>query len=250
MKRRKTAFEKWFSWSRHQRRQGASEVAAALQGVDLQALKRQRVAGETPQYTHGSQPVLSEHLERLAGEFAGQPQLLLHHAALIVMVRREAQLDVHYRQFRALWDAECAFLCRHLNLRWLVSACDTFIDHDSDPVLRALMLQAVLLVNTVKLCESERFVQATGAPPADQPAALHTLQTQRVALFDGLSAFTAGTDDTLRNMHWRLQAVCALHPLGAVVLEVFDRLQQPGNDNVYLRFRQRHTRGKTGWWTS
>lgn len=43
------------------------------------------------------------------------------------------------------------FLCQHLNLRWLISACDTFIDHDSDPTLRALMLQGVLLVNTVKL---------------------------------------------------------------------------------------------------
>lgn len=248
MKRRKTAWEKWFSWSRHQRRQGASEVAAALQNVDFQALKQQKVAGRAPQYTHGSQPVLSEHLERLRGEFAGQAQLLLHHASLIVLIRREADVAGHYAQFRALWEAESTFLCRHLNLRWLVSACDTFIDHDANPLLRALMMQAVLLVNTVKLCESERFLQAGDAPLADQPCALHLLQTQRVALFDGLSAFTAGTDDTLRNMRWRLQDVCALHPLGALVLEIFDRLQREPNDNVYLRFRRRHTREKTRWW--
>lgn len=248
MKRRKTAFERWFSWSRHQRRQGASAVAAALQNVDFQALKQQKMAGQVPQYLHGSQPVLQEHLDKLQGEFAGQPQLLWYHASLIVMLRREAQVAEHYAQFRALWDAERDFLCQHLNLRWLVSACDTFIDHDSDPTLRALMVQGVLLVNTVKLCESERFLQATDAPLADQPQALHRLQTQRVPLFDGLSAFTAGTDDTLRNMRWRLQDVCALHPLGAVVLEIFDRLQREGNDNVYLRFQRRHTRDKTRWW--
>lgn len=73
------------------------------------------------------------------------------------------------------------------------------------------------------------------------------MQTQRVPLFDGLSAATVGADDTLRNMRWRLQDVCAQRTLGAVVLEIFDRLQNEGHDNVYLRFRQRHTRDKTRW---
>lgn len=249
MKRRKTAFEKWFSLSRHQRRQGASEVAAALLDVNLQVLKTQKVPGDAPQYLHGSYPDLREHLQHLQGEFAGQPQLLLHHAALIVLIRREAQTGSQYARFRALWDAESEFLCRHLNLRWLVSACDTFIDHDRDPLLRALMVQGTLLVNTVKLCETERFLQSPpDAPLSDQPAALHRLQSGRVALFDGLAGFTAGTDDTLRNMRWRLNEVCALHPLGVVVREIFERLQQDGNDNVYLRFRQRHTRDRTRWW--
>ena len=57
-----------------------------------------------------------------------------------------------------------------------------------------------------------------------------------------------GTDDTLRNMRWRLEAVCQLHPLGAVVMEILERLQRESNDNVYLRFKQRHTREKTRWW--
>ena len=250
MKRRKTVFEHWFSWSRHQRRQGAAEVTANLQRADLQALKQQTVAGEQPQYGHGAQPDLREHLQRLEGEFAGQSRLLLHHATLIVLIRREAQIGRHYAQFRALWDAERDFLCRHLNLPWLVSACDTFIDHDRDPVLRALMLQAVLLVNTVKLCETERFLQhPEGGAPADRPEALQALQSGRVPLLDGLSAFTVGTDDTLRNMRWRLQSVCALHPLGMLVLEVFDRLtREDAGDNVYLRFRRRHTRVRTQWW--
>ena len=74
------------------------------------------------------------------------------------------------------------------------------------------------------------------------------LRTHRVDLFDGLSAFIPGTDDTLRNMRWRMDEVCAQHPLGVVVQEIFDRLQREGHDNVYLRFRQRHTRDKTSWW--
>ena len=248
MKRRKTAFEKWFSWSRHQRRQGAKEVATALSDVDFQVLKQQKVPGESPQPLHGSQPVLREHLELLQNEFAGQPRLLLHHASLIVLIRREAEVESHYPRFRALWDAERDFLCQHLSLRWLVSACDTFIDHDGDPTLRALMMQGPLLVNTVKLCESERFLQGTQTSAEDQADALEAVRTRRIPLFDGLSAFTAGTDDTLRNMRWRMGEVCAQHPLGAVVLEIFERLQREGNDNVYLRFKRRHTRDKTRWW--
>jgi len=29
---------------------------------------------------------------------------------------------------------------------------------------------------------------------------------------------------------------------------IFERLQLPGNDNVYARFRQRHVRDRTRWW--
>ena len=69
-----------------------------------------------------------------------------------------------------------------------------------------------------------------------------------MGLFDGIAGFIPGTDDTLRNMRWRLEAVCQLHPLGALVMEIFERLQRESNDNVYLRFKQRHTREKTRWW--
>jgi len=252
MKRPKNAFEKWFSFSRHRRRLGAGPLGAQLEQQDLQALKVQRVPaapGQERVYAHGSTPDLAGHLGRLRGEFVGQPELLYHHAQLIVLVRREADTRVHYARFEALWLAEAPFLCKHLDLRWLVAACDTFMDHAQDPVLRALALSAVVLVNTVKLQETERFLAGAGATTApEQPEALEALRTHRVNLFDGLSAFIAGTDDTLRNMRWRLDAVCALHPLGVVVQEVFGRLQREGHDNVYLRFRQRHTRDKTRWW--
>ena len=236
MKRRKSSFEKWFSFSRHRRRFGAGALGTALEHEDLQALKKQVVAVAGAQervYAHGSAPDLAEHLLRLRTEFVGQPELLYRHAQLIVLVRREVDVRANCERFERLWLAETPFLC------------------SQDPVLRAMCLGAVALVNTVKLQETERLLLGQNALAApDRPEALETLRTQRVNLFDGLSAFIPGTDDTLRNMRWRLDDVCALHPLGAVVLEIFDRLQQPGNDNVYLRFRQRHTREKTGWWKS
>ena len=57
-----------------------------------------------------------------------------------------------------------------------------------------------------------------------------------------------GTDDSLRNMRWRLDKVCGQHELGQIVIEIFDRLQQSENDNIYSRSKARHTREKTRWW--
>lgn len=249
-RRRKTRFEHWFSLSRHRRRAGASTLSPTLGGRDLQELKKtlvQAVQGEQPEHLHGSLVDLREHLERLRREFIGQPELLYHHATLIVLIRREAQTRENFSMLRALWLAEPDFLCASLDLRWLIAACDSFIDHDSDPLVRATLMNGVLLVNTIKLQETERFLGGS-APVADDLQARDALQAGRVPLFDGLAAFVPGTDDTLRNMRWRLDQVCALHPLGAIVMEIFDRLQRDGNDNVYARFRQRHTRDRTRWW--
>ena len=76
----------------------------------------------------------------------------------------------------------------------------------------------------------------------------HTLQNERVALFDGTSALAVGTDDTFRNMRWRLDKVCSHHELGQIVIEIFDRVQNEENNNVYSRARKRHTRERTRWW--
>ena len=246
-RRRKTRIEKWFSFNRYRRRFGARALAADLLGDDIEALKRSIVSGEEAEYAYGSLPDLQAHLQRLRREFIGQPELIYHHAALIVLIRRESEVARNFARFKQLWLAEQAFLSEHLDLRWLVAACDTLIDHDPDAALRAALMNGVLLVNTVKLQETERFLQ-THAGVVDDPQALAALQSGRVGLCDGLSAFVAGTDDTLRNMRWRLERVCSVHPLAPIVLVIFERLQLPANDNVYSRFRQRHTSDRTSWW--
>lgn len=244
--RKKSKFEQWFSFSRHQRRFGADKVYAQFNDLDLDKLKTTRIEGAELTYTHGSAKDLNEHIEQLKQEFVGQPQLNHYHASLIVLIRREVDSQNNYAKFKALWLAEREFLLRSLNIRWLISACDTFIDFDEDACLKATLMNAVVLINTLKLQETERFL-------CDQSVTVNSehqqyLQHQRYALFDGTSAFAVGTDDTLRNMRWRLEQVCEIHPLGQIVIEIFDRLQRDENNNVYSRFKQRHTREKTRWW--
>lgn len=244
--RKKSKFEQWFSFSRHKRRFGADKVYQTLANRNIEQLKTTIIQGDTITYTYGSATDLNEHIQNLKQEFIGQPELNHFHASLIVLIRRDIDVDKNYQTFKELWLTERDFLLENLNTRWLISACDTFIDYDDDKTLQAILMNAISLINTIKLQETEHLLCQTHYQENEQIK--QQLQHERVALFDGTSAFAVGTDDTLRNMRWRLDKVCAYHELGQIVIEIFERLQSQQNHNVYSRFRQRHTRERTRWW--
>src|SRR5690606_9534235 len=156
--RKKSKFEQWFSFSRHQRRFGADKVYAQLADVDIEQLKSEIIIGDQIEYTHGSAKDLNEHIEQLKHEFVGQPALNHYHASLIVLIRREVDVEENFEKFKALWESERDFLLASLNIRWLISACDTFLDLHDDVTLKATLMNAVVLINTLKLQETERFL--------------------------------------------------------------------------------------------
>lgn len=207
---------------------------------------RERIveAGEAVQ-TRGSDKSFGRHMANLRREFSGQPELLLHHARTVVLIRREVRLSESLGQFFALWDQETAFLCQKMNLRWLISAADTFAEHAPDPQERTVGMMASLLGNTVKIGESDRYI--CGAETlAPLPERIDMLQAELVPLFEGTSVFTVGTDDTLRNMYWRLKPFFAVGPAGMILKTIYDRIQV--NDTAFARLRALHHRDRTGWW--
>ena len=247
--RQKSKFEQWFSFSRHKRRFGAGKINDYLNQSNIDDLKNTLIEGDDIVYTYGSANDLNEHIDNLKKEFVGQSALAHYHATLIVLIRRNVDIQKNYQTFKALWLNEKEFLLQHLNTRWLISACDTFIDLDDDFVLKNLMMNAALLINTIKLQETENLLYNINFNElfenADKKA---ELQSVRVPLFDGTQAMAVGTDDTLRNMRWRLDKLCQSHELGDIVIEIFDRLQSDENNNVYSRSKKRHTRERTRWW--
>lgn len=244
--RKKSRFEQWFSFSRHQRRFGADKVYESLAQNNIATLKNNIIQGDNIVYTYGSAKDLNEHIENLKQEFVGQPELMHFHASLIVLIRRDIDVQKNYEKFKELWLTERDFLLNNLNTRWLISACDTFIDYDDDVTLQAILMNAITLINTIKMQETEHILCETQLNENEQKRS--QLQSERVALFDGTSAFAIGTDDTLRNMRWRLDKICNHHELGQIVIEIFARLQLEQNNNVYSRFKKRHTRERTRWW--
>jgi len=240
--RRKSAIERFLSLNQHRKRWRAKGHFSPL--ADFAAMRDQIIAAGEPVQTHGSEKSLDAHVANLQCEFSGQPELVFHHAKLIVLIRREFRLKETLAQFFALWESEVDFLCTHLNLRWLVSAADTFAEH-AEGSQRAVAMMATLLANTVKIAESDRYIRGAEAltPMADR---IEKLQTELVPLFEGTSVFTIGPDDTLRNMRWRLEPFFAEGAAGAILKAVYDRLQV--NDTAFARLRALHRRERTGWW--
>lgn len=244
-KRDKTKFEKWFSLSRHQRRSGAKKLSSLI-STDFKSQRKQIITGNQVTYTHGSSNSLEEHFSALRDEFIGQSELCYTHAKIIVLIRRDFETKNHFKLFEQLWLEEKEHLLKNLNTRWLIAATDTFADYSNDDAIKSLSVACVCLLNTVKLQESERFITNAQNYKDDNEKINRLDNEERFALFDGTSVFKFGTDDTLRNMRWRIDKVAKLNVAGEILLEIFKRLQK--HDTIYKRTKDRHVRDKTGWW--
>ncbi|CAD7023981.1 hypothetical protein REJC140_00392 [Pseudorhizobium endolithicum] len=243
MPRKKTKFENFFSFTRHQRRWGGRKHSELPD--DLEGLKTILVETDARPAEMGQIKSLDKHVENLRIQFSGKPELLFHHAKLIVLVRREFDTKENYKRFRGLWDQESAFLRKQSDLRWLISAADTFADHDEDPLTRSIAMMTSLLVNTIKVCETDRFIRGCETAPVIGER-IERINNGHRALFDGITFINVGIDDTLRNMRWRLESYFRHGPAGEIAAEVFARLQE--HDTAYGRLRALHHRERNNWW--
>ena len=244
-RRDKTRFEKWFSLSRHKRRSGAIELSDQIATNFLQQ-KQTIIDGSKIRYTHGSSDNLEEHFITLRGEFVGQSELCLTHAKIIVLIRRDFDAKNHFALFEYLWQDEKDYLLKNLNTRWLMSAADTFADHSNNDAIKSLSLACSCLLNTIKMQESERFIANLDKNVDDKEKIIRLDNEERIPLFDGISVFKVGTDDTLRNMRWRIDKAAKINIAGEILLEIFLRLQE--HDTIFKRLKDKHKRSKTGWW--
>ena len=244
-RRDKTRFEKWFSLIRHKRRSGAIELSDQITTNFLQQ-KKIIINGNEVHYTHGSSDNLEEHFIALRDEFVDQSELCYTHAKIIVLLRRDFKTKNHFTIFEKLWEEEKDYLLENLNMRWLISATDTFADFSNDDSVKSLSVACSCLLNTIKMQESERFITNAHSCINDKEKLSRLDNEERVPLFDGISVFKFGTDDTLRNMRWRIDKIANLNIAGEILLEIFLRLQQ--FDTVYYRSKERHSRDRTGWW--
>lgn len=242
MKRDKKSWEKFFSLKRHRRRFGAT-MPEFQEGYG--PLKSKLIDGGESVQTRGSSDELNTHLNALRSEFSGQPELVYEHARLIVLIRRDFKAQEAYTELMKMWAEEEDFLLEHLNLRWIVAATDSIADYDADPANKAIALSVSLLVNTVKTYESERYIRDI-EEPALNAVKLEDLQHHLAPIFSGLSMLTIGTDDTLRNMRWRIDRQAKSSLPGRILKHVFRRLQD--EDTAFARIRALHHRDKTAWW--
>ena len=241
--RKKTKFENLFSFKQFKRRLGCKSFQRPE--IDYNKLKSEIILTEKTVYTHGSENCIQSHMSNLRNEFNGKTELEYYHAELNVFLRRGINTKETFEKLSNLWENETDFLLKNLNTRWLISAADSFIDHDDNHLSRAFAFSAVCLVNSCKLFETERFANNTQSNVLESDK-LKQLTQERVALFDGTSAFAVGTCDTLRNMRWRLDSMKSKLASFKILQEIFYRINT--HDTVYRRMAENHTNKNTIWW--
>ena len=191
---------------------------------------------------------LQAHLDNLKHQFIGRSELCFYHATLVVLLRRNYKIDKTFAEFEQLWTVESDYLLNHLSLRWIISGCDTFIDHSSDVVRKTILLNVVTLFNTLRVYETKQFLQlgSTKIMPLNRDS-LATLYEGDLALYDGLTYFRVGTDDTLKNMRNRYEKLYDSDKLATtILLFMFDKLQS--NDSAFFTMRSLHKSERSKWW--
>ncbi len=192
---------------------------------------------------------LTSHLDSLKHQFISQTELSFYHATLIVLLRRNYKTEKTFAVFEALWTTETDYLLNHLSLRWIISACDTFIDHSNDVTRAAILMNITTLINTLKVYETKQFLQLP--TPLEQTQLLadkvDTLYHTHLPLYDSLTYFRIGTDDTLKNMRVRYKNFYDTDKLATtMLLFVFDKLQS--NNSAFSTLRSLHKSERSKWW--
>jgi len=244
-KKNKSKLAKFFSLKRHLRRRNANKLSSMI-NLDFKSQKKSLINSGNLRYTHGSSDNLTLHFENLKNEFTGKSELEYTHAKIIVLMRREYKTKKYFKIFLDLWEEETSFLLKNLNIRWLVSAADTFADFSEKDSEKAAAIACSCLVNTIKLQESEIFLSKRKEYSFDKTLLQKLENEERFALFDGLSVFKFGTDDTIRNMRWRIDKLAKRCLVGKILLEIFKRLQN--HNSTYQRAKKLHYRNQTEWW--
>ncbi|RJE87839.1 polysaccharide pyruvyl transferase family protein [Paracoccus onubensis] len=212
-----------------------------LCGKHIGEMKARIVPGIAPSPPRAKVSDISSHIETLREEFSGKSELLFYHAALICLIRREIETSDAFARFKAIWDKEPDFLRQELDSRWLISACDTFADHAYNPTVRALAMTGSVLVNTVKLYETENWAAGRRGQDLNYRAV-----TSQARLYDGISAFQIGGGDLIANMQKRLSAMPdRKHAISAILSELFSRMHM--HDTVFRRFRDVHYNPRSIW---
>lgn len=181
-----------------------------------------------------------EEIYKWRRRFIGRSALEFKHCALTIKIRRHEELQSHLDSFFVVWKEEAYFLTKALNIKWLVSACDTFADHCDDDAERATALIASTMVKTIKLYETEILFRFKRLEATERP------DFEPKHLFDGLNTFNIGYGDVVFNLKSRIKDFVRRGTPTALILdEIFERVCR--FDTAFSRWRAEHTHEPTQW---
>lgn len=200
--------------------------------VDLNLFLEKKVQGKSGSTWPGREKNLIKHFHKLQPEFFGKSRLAHLLACTIVTIRRTKGRGPGIGLFHRITSQHGPHLCEELNARWLVSVCDTFADHGKTSEQRAIAMTGSVLLNSVKLFETERqtFYPERPWPPNRRFA-------KRPEIFDGIIPFWIEGGDMVANLLHRIRENSKLDPIaGQFTDEIVNRIMK--YDTSFSRLAQ------------
>lgn len=205
----------------------------------FESMKRQFITHDSEQSClHEYEPKcfedLATHFRHLSQEFDGESELSFYHAVVIILLRRGDDTTSNFERFEQLWQTQADYLLQTLSIRWLVSACDTFVDYCDNPLRQAILMNGVSVVNTLKVYETTLDLHASQPMPVAENIQQHYAKHQQ--LYDGLTYFRAGTDDSLYQMLRRYANFESHDPFAYhLLMTIFRRLEAQPSGFALMR---------------
>ena len=149
---------------------------------------------------------------------------------LISDIRNSRDLEHNLPEFFKVVDENRHELREGLDIRWLVSICDTFADHGTEIERRNALLIS-MFVNMLRLAETHRFVSGPM-----QSARLELARGDPIELYEGVCTFSIDRQDVYLNLSKRMARALASTPfLESVWSTILERLHACPNAMTAMR---------------
>lgn len=149
---------------------------------------------------------------------------------LTQQLRNSRNVEESWKSFRSIVEANEDEIVANFSIRWLRSICDTYADF-GDALERRDALAISVFINMVRLAETVRYIRGPVIPER-----LEETQSDRVALYEGLSTFSINKQDVFLNVAKRMaRQLQGTGLMEKIWREVIKRFLQ--GDNVITEFQ-------------
>jgi hypothetical protein len=146
---------------------------------------------------------IDKNIDAVKSEFIGLPVVCYELVTHIIHLRRDCNNTEHSVAFYRLLTMYMPTLLKHLNVRWLLSVCDTFVDIGS-PHQSAVAMNIVQCINRCNLDATIMINCVDGRLDRNKLA-----QEIKTPTWGGMITADVPTGDMLHNMMMRLEKVAA-----------------------------------------
>lgn len=163
--------------------------------------------------------------------------LLREIKSLIVCLRRQKDLDIHWPRFTILVHDNLDQICTTCDTRWLVSITDTFANYGT-PIERRNAMFVSIVANFEKLWATNLLMYDVHF----NQAKLKRLKKNRIIpLWDGMYSFNINRGDMTNNLFGRVYSLLEDTP---VIRKIFDTVLEriKSNDTTLANLELYHTR--------